>query len=379
MLAASGLLAAELIAHAPCPRGLAWTADLKVLVPWPALEFFLAKSRPTLKDIAAALNVSHPTVSRALADHKGISPETKARIKEAAERLGYVANSSARMLRRGQSSVVGLLLPDITNEFYAAVAQRLADDCSARGRQLVLSISAGDPERELALVRALLEARPSCVIAAVTAQPKPETVAFLRDAYCVQIVLVNPEIEGPVVTIEDSSGARIAIDHLLGLGHRRIGFVGPSLDLPLGEARLRGLRQAMKSRRQIYDDAYLRLGPSTPDFGAAAAESLLAMPLAPTAIYFSTTPLSLGGALALRGRQVRIPKDLSVVVAGAAEWHSVWPGGLTSVSLPILQLADIASELAFRGPKRGRAKPAEAVQLSFELHQRASVSAPSGS
>jgi hypothetical protein len=83
-------------------------------------------------------------------------------------RLGYVANSGARMLRRQHTDVVGLLLPDMTNEFYAAVAQRLAGDCGALGRELIVSISAEDPDRELALVRALLEARPSSLIAAVT-------------------------------------------------------------------------------------------------------------------------------------------------------------------------------------------------------------------
>lgn len=333
----------------------------------------MAKSRPTLKDIAAELNLSHPTVSRALADHKGISAETKARIREAAQRLGYVANSSARMLRRGQSSVVGLLLPDITNEFYAAVAQRLADDCSAQGRQLVLSVSAGDPERELAQVRALLEARPSSVIAALTDHPHPETIAFLRGAYCVQIMFAHPEIDGPLVTIEDSSGARIAVEHLLKLGHKRIGFVGPSAETLLGEARLRGLREAMRAAGARVDERYVRLGAPTSEFGYVATQSLLDTREPPTALYLSTAPLSLGGALALSARQIDVPKDLSVVVAGGADWHNLWPGGLTSVSLPMTELADTASELAFQGPRKAKGKAYAAVQLPFALHERGST------
>ncbi len=336
----------------------------------------MAKTRPTLKDIAAALNLSHPTVSRALADHKGISPETKARVRQTAERLGYVANSSARMLRQGQSSVIGLLLPDMTNEFYAAIAQRVADDCSAQNRQLVLSISAGDSERELSLVRALLEARPSCVIAALTEKPKPETIAYLRNAYCVQIMYPHDELDGPVVTVEDSSGARIAIEHLVKLGHERIGFVGPSAEFALGEARLRGLRQAMRAAGLSVEEHYTRLGPSDAAFGYEATQALLALRCPPTAIYLSTAPLSLGGAFALNARQAKVPGDVSVVVAGGADWHAIWPGGLTSVTLPITELADTASNLAFQAGRKSRAKGHRSVCLPFELHECASTGPP---
>lgn len=332
------------------------------------------KSRPTLKDIAAELNLSHPTVSRALADHDSISEETKARIREVARRLGYVANSSARMLRRGHSDVVGALLPDLTNEFYAAVAQRLADDCSQQGRQLVLSISAGDPQRELSLVRTLIEARPSGLIVALAARPLPETIDYLRGTHCVQFLTVHPALRGPVVTVEDSGGARMAVEHLLKLGHRRIGFVGPSADLPIGEARLRGVRQALKAAGVDLAADLIRLGPSAADFGFEAVQALMDLPQPPTAIYLSTAPLSQGGVRALSLRGIRTPEDLSVVVAGSAVWYDIWPGGLTSVTLPMANLADSASSLVMRRPRKTRKDASDVVQHSFELVERGSTS-----
>lgn len=334
----------------------------------------MTKRRPTLKDIASELSLTHPTISRALADHHSISAETKARVQEAARRLGYVANSNARMLRSARSEVVGLLLPDVTNEFYAAVAQRLADDCSDRGQQLVLSISAGDSDRELKLVRALLETRPSVLILALTPQARPEALDYLRGAYCVQFMYVHPELAGPVVTVEDSGGARLAIERLAELGHRRIGFVGPPAESSLGDARLRGLRQALDAANLELDDDLVRIGPSSADFGAAATRSLLDLPEPPTAVYLSSAPLSLGGVRELSARAVRIPDDLSVVVAGSAAWYDAWPGGLTSVTLPMAELTRAASDLALR---QDRAEAADTVvTLAFQLIERGSTAAP---
>lgn len=336
----------------------------------------MTKTRPTLKDIATELNLSHPSVSRALAGHDSISEETKARVREAAHRLGYVANSSARMLRRGHGQVVGLLLPDINNEFYAAVAKRLADACSERGQQLLLSISASDAEREHQLVRALLEARPSGLIVSLTGSPQPETLRCLRSAFCVQFMYVHPEIEGPAVTVEDSGGARLAVEHLLKLQHRRIAFVGATPTLSLGEARLRGLNQALRAARVKLDDDLVRLGPSTATFGFEAVESLMAARNPPTAIYLSTAPISLGGMRSLGGRKVRIPTDLSVVVAGSTSWYDAWPGGLTSITLPVDELAGIASDLVLHQPTKASAKSPAVVKLSFRLIERGSTASP---
>jgi len=334
----------------------------------------MARSRPTLKDIAAELRLSHPTVSRALADHQAISDETKARIREVAERLGYVANSSARMLKRGHSNVVGLLLPDVTNEFYAAIAGRLALDCGSRDRQLVLSISGGDPDHEHVLVRTLLEARPSALIVSLTGSPRPETVDLLRGTQCIQFMYVHPEISGPAVTVEDSGGALQAVEHLLKLGHRRIGIVGPPPTSTLGEARLRGIRQALQEHRIQLGDDLIRLGPSTAEFGFEAVESLLSAPRRPTAIYLSTAPLSLGGMKALSTRKIEIPKEMSVVVAGSSPWYDAWPGGLTSITLPMVELADATSDLVLSKPARkSAARPFPVVKLSFRLFQRGST------
>lgn len=336
----------------------------------------MTRKRVTLKDIAAELGLTHPTVSRALARHDSISKETRLRVEEAARRLGYVANSGARLLRRGHSNVVGLLLPDITNEFYAAVAQRLANECSERSLQLLLSISAEDPDRELALVMALLEARPWGLIVALSAEPHAETLSYLNNILCVQFMQHHAAIEGPLVTVEDSGGARKAIEHLLGLGHSRIGFVGPPTNTPLGDARVRGVNAALKAAGHRLDPGLVRFGPSVPAFGSEAMASLLDMPDPPTAVYLSSAPLSQGGMRVVSERDLAVPDDLSVVVSGGTAWYDAWPGGLTSITLPSADLADAAAAQLFERLGGESTLPPE-IRLSFGLVERGSTAPPS--
>ena len=337
----------------------------------------LTRKRVTLKDIAAELGLTHPTVSRALAGHEGISEETRKKVQQAARRLGYVANSGARLLRRGHSNVVGLLLPDMTNEFYAAVAQRLADDCARRGLQLLLSISANDPDRELAQVTALLDARPAGLIATLAPDAHPETLAYLAPMLCVQFMQGHPSLAGPVVTVEDSSGARKAMQHLLDLGHRAIAFVGPNADTPIGDARLRGIGEALAAAGCALDPDLIRLGPSTADFGESAVGSLLERGVAPTALYLSSAPLSLGGMRALSRRAAAVPGDISVIVAGGSPWYDAWPNGLTSVTLPGADLAAAAAEQLFRRLDGDEGDLPERLTLSFDLIRRGSTIPPS--
>lgn len=336
----------------------------------------MTRKRVTLKDIAAELGLTHPTVSRALARHKSISEETRRRVEEASRKMGYVANSGARLMRSGRANVVGLLLPDITNEFYAAVAQRLADECSSRGLQLLLSISAGNADRELSLVTALLEARPAGLIAALSPKPHAETLDHLSNILCVQFMQPQPALDGQVVTVEDSGGARQAIKHLLALGHRRVGFVGPMENTLLGEARLRGVKEALRAMGQKLDPELFRLGASTAEFGFKAMEALLALPDRPTAVYLSSAPLSLGGMRQLSKTGLAIPNDISVVVAGGTAWYDAWPGGLTSVTLPSADLADAAAAQLFQRLDEPNAPPSQNVVLSFELCIRGSTAAP---
>jgi LacI family transcriptional regulator len=334
----------------------------------------------TLKALASHLNLAHSTVSRALSDNAHISSETKDRVKRAARDLGYVANSGARLLRTGHSPVIGLLVPDITNEFYSSVARILAEECSERGRPLVLSVSEDDPQRELSLVQALLEARPAALVVTLTANPKRETLAHLRGTPVIQFLRSDPRVQGHSMAIDDYVGGRLAVEHLADLDHTQIGFIGVPENLSTGAARLGGYRSALRDRRMAAPIEWCKLTPPNADNGAQAFRELMRLRARPKAVFVASPQLALGVARAVQEDKIRIPADVSLVAYGNSSWFSFFAGGLTTVSLPLQELATAASSILFRELKRNAENsPAPTtIALAPVIIKRASTSRPRG-
>ena len=334
----------------------------------------------TLKALAAHLDLAHSTISRALSDNVHISSATKDRVRRAARDLGYVANSGARLLRTGHSPVIGLLVPDITNESYSSVARILAEECSERGRPLVLSVSEDDPQRELELVQALLEARPAALVVTLTANPKKATLAHLRGTLAIQFLRSDPRVHGHSMAIDDCAGGRLAVEHLADLGHTKIGFIGVPENLSTGSARLRGYRTALQDRGIGAPLEWQKLRPPNADAGARAFRELMGLKKPPKAVFIASPQLALGVALVAQEDKMRVPADVSLVAYGNSSWFNFFAGGLTTVSLPLQELATAASSILFRELKRPadeRVAPTTLALAPFII-KRASTSRPRG-
>lgn len=293
----------------------------------------------TIKHIAEVLGVSASTVARALADHPHIHEDTKARVRAAAQRLGYVAHAPARLMRGGRSTMVGLVIPDVRNDFYATVAQAISESCIGRGYQLMLSITGEDPARELAQVRSLASARAAGVIVVPSASPRRETTALLARMPHVQLIRGCDGLSAPWFGIDDRAAIRLAVEHLVARGHRRIGYVGG--DLALGTSR---------ERRAGYDEALARAGISPASslcrhgagdvaFGAAATRELLAVRPRVTALVTGTTLATLGALDALAKSGVAVPSRLSVVAFNDGPALAWWGPGITAIALPVREIA----------------------------------------
>jgi LacI family transcriptional regulator len=332
----------------------------------------------TLKGLAVHLDLAHSTVSRALSDNANISSATKDRVRQAARELGYIANSGARLLRTGYSPVIGLLVPDITNEFYSAVARILAAECSERGRPLVLSVSEDDPQRELGLVRALLEARPAALVVTLTANPKKETLALLRGTPVIQFLRSDSRVQGPSMAIDDYVGGRLAVDHLAELGHTQIAFLGVPENLSTGAARLRGYRAALSDHGIATLPAWQILSPPTADDGARGFAALMKLKRPPKAVFVASPQLALGVARVVQESKLRVPGDVSLIAYGNSSWFSLFAGGLTTISLPIQELATAASSILFHELKRKLENPTLTTRVALApiLVKRASTGRP---
>lgn len=290
----------------------------------------------TLKDLARRLNLSISTIGRALTDDPQISIATRDRVKAAAAELGYVAHSAARSMRSGRSSLVGLIIPDIENEFYGTLAKALAEVFSAADLQLVLAITEDDPASEEKQVRSLLEARVAGLVITSSPRPTRQTIALLARSPSVQLIRRISGLTAPWFGIDEEEALRLGTRHLVELGHERIGYVGVSTSLSTGRSRLAGYQQALREAGLTEEPHLIRVGRPRAPFGAAAFDEMWQADKRPTAIVTAGARLTIGVLQAAAKAGVGIPEDVSVVGYGDAPW---WNEALTTISLPVREIA----------------------------------------
>jgi len=260
----------------------------------------------TLVDVAARAGVSLKTASRAVNGEPHVAEETRRRVVEAADALGFRLNSMASMLRRGiRSSVVGFVTGDLANPFYAAIASGIEQELRGHGMQLVVASTDEDPVRERELVDELVSRQVRALVVVSTRASHAELASVQERG--VRVVLVDRPpvgLEADTVLLDSVAGARTAVEHLLAHGHRRIGFVGDFSRLSTHHERLTGFGEAMTAagvddwRRWVREDRH----------DAASARSgvsdLLALPEPPTALFASNNRVTTGTLSALRGLAV---------------------------------------------------------------------------
>jgi len=305
----------------------------------------------TLSDVAARAGVSVSAVSRVLSDapETRVSDETRERIKQAARELDYRPNSAGRALRSARSNVVALVVPDLMNAIFIELV-RGVEDAAIQHDYLVLMGRTEDIEPGDERARKLLgEGR----VDALLLQPgdRPHVVdAIAGFAATKPVVILNSvEANSPgSATMPDEAGARVAVRHLIELGHNKIGFVGGVPGNPTNARRARGFRSEMAAAGVQVDDRLTTEFGYTPDEGARAAEKLLGGDERPTAIFVANVNAAIGVLSAARRLGVSVPADLSVVALHDS-WtaENSWPP-LTTVKMPWYELGQRAFDEVYR-------------------------------
>ena len=293
----------------------------------------------TTKEIAATLGVAVSTVGRALADDPRISEATKERVRKAASKLGYVGNVPARVMRGASSRLVGLIVPNILNDFYATIAQELSQSCDFADYQLALSISGDDGETELKRLRELIASRVAGIVIVPTPNPRPETLKLLSNIPHVQLLRRVDSLSSDWFGIQDAAAVRDATQYLIACGHQRIAYVGGLETISTGRDRLAGYRDAHRGARLAVRASCVKLGLPTAEFGCHATAALLKRAKPPTAIAYGSIQATLGGMQAIDQASIRVPQDVSIMGFGDPVWFQWWRSGLSTMSLPIGDLA----------------------------------------
>jgi LacI family transcriptional regulator len=301
--------------------------------------------RPTIYDVARLAGVSTATVSRALNGTGQIAPATRAAIDAAVEQLGYQANTVARSLVTKSTETIALLLPDITNPFYAALVSGIQQRALETGHTMLLCTTEGDPEREEQYLTLLRAKQVDGVLVDGLVLPPERIARFVREG--LPIVCLDRDVDSasvPLVQVDNRLGARMATEHLLSLGHTRIAHVQGAPELGISEVRVQGYREALAEAGIAFDPQLLAIGSFTEEGGYDAARSLLETPSF-TAVFAANDLSAIGVINAIVESGRRVPGDVSIVGFDDLRLSRFTTPPLTTIHQPALEIAELATQL----------------------------------
>lgn len=310
----------------------------------------------TLADLAQVAGTSASTASRALSGRGYVSSPLRDRLLAAAERMGYVPSASARTLKQRTSRVVGVVVSDLRNQFYALLAAGIEQALREAGYQMLLLVDNGQDEAELAAARSFLAMRAAGVIMT----PADGAAATLLERHGVGVVEVDrqlAQVPCDAVVIDNELGGRDATAHLLAAGHRRVGLLLADTGWTSDAGRLQGYRDGHEQAGVAIDERLIvRIAVHAPD-AEERIEALLE-DLAPTAIFAANDLLAGHAWQVLRRRGFRLPQDISLVAFDDVPWMAKVEPAITVVAQPTVEMGRRAARLLLRRAEDPTCPPA---------------------
>jgi LacI family transcriptional regulator len=299
-----------------------------------------------MRDVAERARVSVTTVSHVVNDTRPVSEELRQRVLQAMRELGYQPNQLARSLRRGQTHIIGMIIPDSTNPFFAEVARGVEDTSFEQGYSVILCNSDGDLDKELLYTNVLVKKQVDGILF-VAAGVSTERILDLQ-ARNIPLVLIDRELPDAAVDAVLTDNARagwLATRHLIELGHTRIACVtGPS-DLTPSADRVIGYRKALSQSNLAVDEALILKGDFHYTSGYEAGLQLLSLEPPPTAVFACNDLMAIGLMSAARQSGLRVPEDLSVVGFDDVRLAAFANPPLTTIAQPKYQIGVVAVRL----------------------------------
>jgi LacI family transcriptional regulator len=339
--------------------------------------------RVRITDVAAAAGVSVATVSRALTGARGVRPEHKAAVEDAARRLGYHPHAIAQALRESRTRVVGMVVPRIDNPFFPQLVQAAEERLQREGLTLLLCSAADDAEVEAARVRLLVDRRVDGLL--ISATSRTASVAAIRDAAAqlpvVQFDQFAPDAGTPFVGVDDAAGIESAIGALVAAGRSQIGYIGGSDSNWSGWRRLEGFR-SWAERADVTALDRMRAGDFTRAFGRDATLELLGRDRI-DGLVCGNDLIAIGVLDAAEELGLAVPDDLALTGFDDISVATVSRPALTTIRQPTTAVIDSAVDLLLaliNDAAGARAAAPAQVELPVSLVERgtvASLKAPS--
>ena len=331
---------------------------------------------PGIRNIAKHLGVSLSTVSSVINGRGYVSPKMRERIASYLREVDYQPNYVARSLRRQETRIIGLIVPDLSNTFYSRISRGAEDFLLSMDYQLMVADSREDWTRQRDYLMSFCRMKTDGILL-VPSPASDEQIASIPALVRGQplVYLDRSPIERTVdaVLIDNHKASFAATQHLIDKGHRRIAIITEPLNLLCAADRLEGYRRALEVNGITEDPKWIRDGRNTKESAYAIGLKLLSSRSRPTAAVICNNLMTLGFLDALREREISCPEQFSLIGFDECEWSQYVQPSLTMIQQPATEMGAVAARLVLNRISDGTVDSPRTLLLGFQLIERAST------
>jgi LacI family transcriptional regulator len=311
-----------------------------------------------MKDVAELADVSVTTVSHVLNKTRYVHRSLVRRVETAVKSLGYQPNALARGLRRNETRMLGMVVPDNSNPYFAELARSIEDVCFESDYNVILCNSDEDPTKERAYLSLLAEKRVDGIVFVASGNDRSGVEAVLQQK--IPMVVLDRELKGTkcdAIVVDNRAGACRATQHLLDGNHRRIGCVCGPTNLVSARDRLQGYQDAFTKARLRADAKWIQPGDFHIEGGYTAVQALLDLPNPITAVFAANDLMAIGVLRGIAARGLRVPEDIAVVGFDGISLGRYTQPPLTTMAQPIREIGKLATDLVLSRVNGERKEP----------------------
>ncbi|WCF10110.1 catabolite control protein A [Paenibacillus thiaminolyticus] len=329
----------------------------------------------TIYDVAREAGVSMATVSRVVNNNPNVKPQTRKKVYEAIERLGYRPNAVARGLASKKTTTVGVVIPDISNSIFAEVARGIEDIANMYHYNIILCNADKKKEKEIRVINTLLEKQVDGLVFMGGVVTEDHIQAFRTASVPIVLCATTDEHASiPSVDIDHEGAAFDAVNTLIRHGHRDIAMISGTLQDPAnGFARFQGYKKALEGAGIDYKEDLVRIGNYRYESGVEAMKYFLGLKKRPTAIFAATDEMAIGAIHCIQDAGLKVPDDFSVISVDNIRMASMVRPQLTTVAQPMYDIGAVAMRLLTKLMKKENVENSQVV-LPHETILRLSVS-----
>ena len=302
-----------------------------------------------IKTVAKKAGVSTATVSRVLADFKGMKENTRKKVLNAIKDLNYEVDSVARSLRQNKTYTIGIIVSNVLSSFYSIIAKSVEDKARESGYKLILCNGDDDPIKELEYLKVLKSNKVDGIILTPTGKNAEYINNIIESG--INVVLLDRLVEGvncDSVIVDNYSGSYSAVRHLLSRDYKKIAFIGGYTDRTTGQKRLDGYTAALKEAGLKINNDLVKIGDFKKESGVSLTKELLKNTYIPDAIFSSNIDMTLGCLIAIKNAGLSIPEDIGIVGFDDPDWSIIADPPLTVISQPVYLLGLTATKLLIK-------------------------------